>query len=50
MTHQILGHIDGDAGALQIERRLSVDLMRTRDFREAVSAFREKRTPTFTGE
>ncbi len=50
---QLMAHSNlsaDDAGALQIERRLSVDLMRTRDFREAVSAFREKRTPTFTGE
>lgn len=38
-----------EAAALQVERRLAVDLMKTHDFKEAVSAFREKRTPTFTG-
>ncbi|SHI07696.1 enoyl-CoA hydratase [Sporobacter termitidis DSM 10068] len=38
-----------EMAALQAERRLSVDLMKTHDFKEAVSAFREKRTPVFTG-
>ncbi len=38
-----------EMAALQVERRLAVDLMKTQDFKEAVSAFREKRTPTFTG-
>lgn len=37
------------AAALQVERRLSVDLMNTSDFKEAVTAFREKRKPVFTG-
>ncbi len=35
--------------ALQIERRLAVDLMKTQDFMEAVAAFREKRPPNFIG-
>jgi enoyl-CoA hydratase/carnithine racemase len=38
-----------EAPALAVERRLSVDLMNTEDFKEAVSAFREKRPPTFRG-
>lgn len=38
-----------EMAALQVERRLSVDLMNTQDFKEAISAFREKRIPTFTG-
>lgn len=38
-----------ETAALQIERRLAVDLMKTQDFKEAVAAFREKRTPTFIG-
>ncbi len=47
MTHANLSV--NETTALQIERRLAVDLMRTQDFKEAVSAFREKRTPRFTG-
>ena len=49
---ELMAHVNvsvSEAAALQIERRLSVDLMRTQDFKEAVSAFREKRTPKFTG-
>lgn len=38
-----------EAAALKAERRMAVDLMKTDDFKEAVSAFREKRTPTFKG-
>jgi enoyl-CoA hydratase/carnithine racemase len=38
-----------EAPALAAERRLAVDLMRTQDFKEAVAAFREKRTPSFQG-
>jgi len=37
------------AAALAVERRLSVDLMSTHDFQEAVTAFREKRPPVFIG-
>ena len=47
MTHANLSV--NETTALQVERRLAVDLMRTQDFKEAVSAFREKRTPRFTG-
>ena len=35
--------------ALKVERRLALDLMNTYDFKEAVTAFREKRTPEFLG-
>ncbi len=48
MQHAYLS--GGEAAALAAERRMSVDLMATKDFKEAVSAFREKRTPVFTGE
>jgi enoyl-CoA hydratase/carnithine racemase len=47
MAHTVVSV--NEAAALQIERRLAVDLMKTQDFKEAVSAFREKRTPRFIG-
>jgi len=47
MAHTVVSV--NEAAALQIERRLAVDLMKTQDFKEAVSAFREKRKPRFIG-
>jgi enoyl-CoA hydratase/carnithine racemase len=38
-----------ETAALAMERKYALDLMNSQDFKEAVSAFREKRTPTFTG-
>lgn len=45
-----LGALDtGFEEAREIEHRLSIRLMGSHDFREAVSAFREKRPPKFEG-
>ena len=43
--------VDGNVDAAhEVEKKLSVYLMSTHDFREAVSAFQEKRKPKFRGE
>lgn len=50
---EIMSHsnLAGDeSAALLAERRLSIDLMNSRDFKNAVKAFREKRKPEFKGE
>ena len=50
---QLLSHTSTTADereSLKVERRLSIDLMNTHDFKEAVTAFREKRPPVFKGE
>lgn len=50
---EIMSHsnLAGDeSAALLAERRLSIDLMNSCDFKNAVKAFREKRTPEFKGE
>ena len=49
---EILSHtaVTQDQGeALKAERRLAIDLMNTADFKEAVTAFKEKRPAVFTG-
>ena len=49
---EILSHtaVTPDEGeALKAERRLAIDLMCTEDFKEAVTAFQEKRKPVFKG-
>jgi enoyl-CoA hydratase/carnithine racemase len=38
------------AGALDLENQLYQDCLPTKDRREALAAFAEKRKPTFTGE
>ena len=44
------GIVDGNVErAAEVEHKLSVYLMSTNDFHEAVDAFRNKRTPNFTG-
>ena len=50
---EIMSHsnLTGDrSAAILAERRLSIDLMNSKDFKNAVKAFREKRTPEFKGE
>lgn len=45
------GIVDGNVEmAHDIERSLSIGLMRTKDFRESIDAMRESRTPRYTGE
>ena len=47
MSHAIVdGNIDA---AHEVEKKLSIYLMETEDFQEAVRAFEEKRPPKFQG-
>lgn len=46
---ELMSMKNDETKSLQIERRLSVDLMNTEDFKEAVVAFGEKRKPVFKG-
>lgn len=47
MSHSTLA--GDESAALLAERRLSIDLMNSEDFKNAVKAFREKRVPEFKG-